>query len=208
MTLIAAKEKKERALGVKLFLKAYRCNSTKCAMIKKPYRPGAHGKSTRRRGTMSELGMQWRENQKIKLTYGLNDSQMLNLVKDALRNPEATGDKMIELLESRLDNAVYRLGFAPSRIVARQLINHGHIVVNGRKTTSPSYKVKAGDVITIRKQSVNLKALAELPALLKKYEPPLWLVLEPDKLEGKIVSAPKNIEVPFDLNLVVDYYSK
>ena len=208
MKLIAAKEKKERALGVKLFLKAYRCNSPKCAMIKKPYRPGAHGKLINKRRAMSELSRQWRENQKIKLTYGLNDSQMLNLVKNAMRNPEATGDKMIELLESRLDSAVYRLGLAPSRIVARQFINHGHIVVNGRKTTSPSYKVRPGDVIAPRKQSENLKPFAELPALLKKYEPPSWMALEPDKLEGKIVSAPKNVEAPFDLNLVVDYYSK
>ncbi|KKU15175.1 30S ribosomal protein S4 [Candidatus Wolfebacteria bacterium RIFCSPLOWO2_01_FULL_45_19] len=204
---IAAKEKKERALGVKLFLKAHRCNSPKCAMIKKPYRPGAHGQS-RKRKIMSELGRQWRENQKIKLTYGLNDSQTLRLVKNALRNPEVTGEKMIELLEKRLDNAVYRLGFAPSRIVARQFVNHGHITVNGRKTASPSHKVKIGDVIALREQSKNLKPFVDLPELLKKYEPPSWLVLEHDKLDGKVVSAPKNIEAPFDLNLVVDYYSK
>jgi len=206
--LIKAKEKKERALGTKLFLKAYRCNSPKCAMIRKPYKPGAHGKSNRRRGGISELSKQWHENQKLKLTYGLKNAQMFRLVKKAMQNPEATGEKIIELLESRLDNAVFRIGFAPSRIVARQLINHGHVAVNGRKTTSPSYEVKAGDVIAVREQSKKLKSFAELPSLLKKYEPPIWMMLEPDKIEGKIESKPKNTEVPFDLNLVIDYYSK
>lgn len=205
--LIKAKEKKERMLGTKLFLKAVRCSSPKCAMVRKPYRPGVHGKS-RARGTLSELGKQWRENQRIKLTYGVNDAQMFRILQEASRNPEATGEKVIELLERRLDNAVYRLGFAPSRLVARRSVTHGHIMVNGRRVRAPSYRVQNGDIISIRTQSRNLALFRDLPVTLKKYEPPFWLALDRDKMEGKVVAMPKNVETSFDLNLVVDYYSK
>ncbi|MBI4119588.1 MAG: 30S ribosomal protein S4 [Parcubacteria group bacterium] len=204
--LIKAKEKKERSLGTKLFLKAERCNSPKCAMVRKPYRPGAHGKSRRR--APSELGRQWNENQKMKLTYGVDDSQMQRIVNTASRNPEATGEKIIELLERRLDNALYRLGLAASRFVARQLVRHGHIFINNRRVNIPSYQVNVGDVVSIRPQSRDIARFKDLAMTVKQYEPPLWLSLDKEKMEGKVVSLPKEVEMPFDLNLVVDYYSK
>ena len=115
---------------------------------------------------------------------------------------------IVSLLERRLDNAVFRLGFTPSRSVARQLVNHGHILVNGRKVTIPSYRVKVGDEIIIRPQSKNHQVFEDLSTTLKKYEPPTWLALDKEKLTGKVVTEPKDLDIPFDINMVVDYYSK
>jgi small subunit ribosomal protein S4 len=115
---------------------------------------------------------------------------------------------MLAILEKRLDNVTYRLGLAPSRSVARQLVSHGHFLVNGRKTTIPSYEVKVEDVISIRPQSQKHPLFQELPVILKKYDAPVWLKLDVDKLEGKMVMQPKDFEMPFNVNLVVDYYSK
>lgn len=199
------REKKERSVGAKLFLKAYRCNSPKCATVRRQVRPGMHGK---RYHSLSEFGQQLKEKQKVRFTYGLREKQMELVFKKAAKNPGMTGSMMITLLESRLDNVVYRLGFAPSRSVARQLVSHGHILVNGRKNTAPSRLVRQGDAITVRPQSRSAPLLAELPEKLKKYEPPSWLAIEPEKLEGKVLSAPKDFDMPFDVNLIVDYYSK
>src|SRR3990170_2954470 len=124
-------EKKERSLGTKLFLKAHRCSSPKCATVRNPYGPGAHGKARRR--APSEFGEQLHEKQKIRLSYGLRDAAMKRLYRDAAKNPGVTGAVMINNLERRLDNVVYRLGFAPSRSVARQMVSHGHMKVNGRR---------------------------------------------------------------------------
>ena len=114
----------------------------------------------------------------------------------------------MSLLEHRLDNVIYRLGLAPSRSVARQLASHGHFLINGRKTTIPSYELKVGDVISIRPQSQKHPLFQELPVILKKYDAPVWLKLDVDKLEGKVVMQPKEFEMSFNVNLVVDYYSK
>lgn len=199
------REKKERSLGTKLFLKGERCNSPKCVTARRPHRPGMHGKSYK---ALSEFGTQLKEKQKIRFTYGLRERQMANLVKKAARNPGITGPMIISLLESRLDNVVYRLGFAQSRSVGRQLVGHGHILVNGRRTTAPSAQVKVGDVIAIRPQSKDSVMFRELPERLKKHDAPVWLKLDADKQEGKVVSAPKDFDIPFDVNLVVDFYSK
>lgn len=115
---------------------------------------------------------------------------------------------MVQMLERRLDNVLYRMGFAESRSIGRQLAGHGHIMVNGRKVTIPSYLVKVGDVISIRPESKNSPQFKDLAERLKKYDAPVWVSVDPDKLEGKLVSLPKDFEVPFDVNLVVDYYSK
>lgn len=199
------KEKKERSVGTKLFLKASRCNSAKCTTIRRPQRPGMHGKSYK---SLSEFGQQLKEKQKIRFTYGLREAQMERVVGEATKNPGVTGPLIISLLERRLDNVVYRLGFAPSRSVARQLVGHGHILVNGKKVTAPSYRVRTNELITIRPQSKDHPVFKELSTTLKKYIPPVWLSVDPDKMEGKILSDPKEFEVPFDVNLVVDYYSK
>ncbi len=199
------KEKQERSLGTKLFLKAERCNSPKCVTVRRPQRPGLHGKAYK---MLSEFGQQLKEKQKIRFTYGIREAQMELVFKKASKNPGVTGEMIISILERRLDNAVYRLGIAPSRSVGRQLVGHGHILVNGRKVTIPSYQVRVGDTITIRPQSNDHLLLKDLGERLKKYEPPVWLVLDLVKLEGKVLSAPKDFEIPFDVNMVVDYYSK
>ncbi len=200
------KEKKERALGVKLFLKAERCNSPKCAMIRKPYRPGAHGK--RRRGALSEYGQQLNEKQKFMFSYGLKETQMRKIFQEALRKKEAINESVMNLLERRLDNVVFRLGLAPSRVAARQYVSHGHITVNKRKVTVPSYQVKKDDVVAIRNESRSRLIFKDIAATIKKHETPDWLSLNKESLEGQAKSLPRNVEIPFDINLVVDFYSK
>jgi len=201
-----SKEKKERALGMKLFLKAERCSSPKCAMIRRPTRPGMHG--SKRRAAISEYGEQLREKQRIKVSYGLREAQLAKIVKNSLKKTGVVGETIIVELERQLSNVVFRLGLAPSRVVARQLISHGHFLVNDRKVTIPSYPVKVKDVISINPSSLNLLIFKDLLTKIKKHNPPEWLSLDKEKLEGKVISLPKNIEIPFDLNLVIDYYSK
>lgn len=200
------KEKKERALGIKLFLKAQRCNSPKCAMVRKPYRPGVHGKD--RRKAFSEYGQQLNEKQKIMFSYGLRETQMRKIFQEALRQKEAINESIMNLLERRLDNVVFRLGLAPSRIAARQYVSHGHIVVNKRKIDVPSHQVRKGDIIAIRPESISRLIFKDVPATIKKHEAPDWLSSDKEKLEGQVKSLPHNIEIPFDINLVVDFYSK
>lgn len=199
-------EKRERALGTKLFLKAHRCNSPKCATIRNPQLPGVHGKARRR--PPSEVGIQLREKQKIKAAYGIREAAMSKVFASANKNPGVTGQMIGVFLERRLDNVVYRLGFAPSRSVARQLVGHGHITVNGRKVSIPSYLVRVNDAIAIRAQSAAHPLFANVRESLKQYEVPVWLSLDKEKLEGRVVSAPKDFDMPFDVNMVVDYYSK
>lgn len=199
-------EKKERSLGTKLFLKAHRCNSPKCAVERRQVKPGAHGAS--RRGAKSEYGQQLNEKQKIRFTYGLRESQIFKIFEAASKKVGITGNVIVQLLERRLDNVVFRLGLAPSRSVARQLINHGHIMVNGKKVTISSFSVKIGDKINIRPQSKDHLVFKDLSVNLMKYVAPLWLNLNPEKLEGKVISLPADTEFPFDINMVVDFYSK
>ena len=199
-------EKKERSLGTKLFLKATRCASPKCASVRNPALPGAHG--AKRRRAKSEVGEQIQEKQKFKATYGLREAAMRRVFKTAAKSAGVTGLTIAVLLERRLDNALYRLGLAASRSVARQLVNHGHILVNGRRVNISSYLVKLNDKISIRPQSkpnLNFKDLAEN---IKKYEPPVWLAIDKEKLEGTVKSLPKDFEVPFNIDKVVDFYAK
>jgi small subunit ribosomal protein S4 len=198
-------EKKERALGTKLFLKAHRCNSVKCVGVRRPHRPGLHGSA---RHSSSEFGQQLNEKQKIKVSYGIRESQMEKVFKAASKNPGATGVLIMQLLERRLDNVVFRLGLAESRSIGRQLISHGHILVNGKRVSAPSYLVRVGDKISVRPESKSIAQLKDLGERLKKYESPSWLVLDKEKAEGSMAALPKDLEVPFDVNMVVDYYSK
>ena len=204
--MFATKEKHERALGVRLGLKPERCASGKCAMVKKPYRPGMHGKSRQRQP--SEMKTQLQEKQRLRLTFGLRESAMRAAITEAIRKRGNTADILMSLLERRLDNVVYRLSFALSRSVARQLVGHGHICVNGRKVTIPSYRVKANDVITMRAQSKDHPILMAAREAFGKADVPVWLALDAEKAAGTVISLPKDVPLPFDIGLIIDYYSK
>jgi small subunit ribosomal protein S4 len=207
MRLLKSKEKKERSLGTKLGLKAYRCNSPKCAIIRRPTRPGMH---TRPGRGFSEFKQQLMEKQKIRFSYGLTEKQMSAVVAKALakkKTASVTG-QIVGRLESRLDNVAYRLGFAPSRIVARQLISHGHFMVKGKKVTIPSYILRVGEVVSIREQSRQIPLFKDLTNILKGENPENWLTRDVQKLEGFMKSTPEGVELPFDINLVIDYYSR
>lgn len=204
--MIGPKEKKERALGVKLFLKGERCNSPKCAMVRRPYKPGPHGKTSR--GSRSEFAAQLLEKQKIMFSYGLRDNQLKRIFQEAISKKEAVRGTIVKLLETRLDNTLFRSGFAPSRITARQYVSHGHILVNDKKVTIPSYRVKPGDVISIKPSSKELLIFKDLPANIKKYEAPEWLSLDKGKVESRVKSWPSTEDMTFDINVVVDYYSR
>ncbi|MFH1193121.1 MAG: 30S ribosomal protein S4 [Candidatus Jorgensenbacteria bacterium] len=194
------KEKKERALGVKLFLKADRCNSPKCVMVRRPYRPGQHGQ---RRTNVSEYGKQLHEKQKIQIYFGLNNHQMRRLFL-------GSKSRVKEILLQRLDSVVFLLGVAKSSRIARQLISHGHILVNGRKVTIPSYRVTIGNTIAVRPQSRALKIFEGFKEQQKQYTPPSWLAVEEGKLEGKCVasSAEDDTQFPFDIELVAQFYAR
>lgn len=200
------REKRERSLGTRLFLKATRSASPKAAMVRRPHRPGEHGKDRRR--APSEFGKQLAEKQKFKAAYGLREAAIRQVFVKAAKSAATTGPLFLSLLERRLDNTVYRLGFAPSRSVARQLISHGHLMVNGRRVTISSMLVRPGDIITIRQQSKDHGALKTLGETLATYQTPTWLSMNVEKMEGKVLSMPKDLEMPFDIALVVDYYSK
>ncbi|PIU98511.1 30S ribosomal protein S4 [Candidatus Wolfebacteria bacterium CG03_land_8_20_14_0_80_40_12] len=199
-------EKLERSLGAKLFLKAERCNSPKCAMIRRPQRPGIHGKKRQRAKT--EYGQQLLEKQRIRASYGLKERQLTRIVGKAIKKIGSATESLIKILECQLSNAIFRLGMAPSRTVARQLISHGHFLVNSKKVTISSYAVKVGDVISIKPSSAELLIFKGLSDKIRKNETPEWLTFDEKKLEGRIKSLPQNVEMPFDINLVVDYYSK
>lgn len=198
------KEKKERALNTRLFLKAERCNSHKCVMVRRPYPPGEHGNDNQRRRT-SEYGRQLQEKQKIQIVYGLTNKQMRNLFIEYAGNPE----KIVDKLERRLDTVVNKLGIAKSQRIARQMVSHGHIWVNGRKVTIPSFNVSEGDEVTIRPKSQSLQMFDDLDVRLKKYETPDWLEIDKDEVVGKLVGHPPVEAIqPFDINLVGEFYTR
>ncbi len=201
------REKKERSLGIKLFLKAHRCSSPKCVTSRNPNPPGPHKKSGGRR-QRSEFGEQMRAKQRIKITYGIRESAMEKVALTAAKSKGITGEMIMNLLERRLDNVVYRVGFAQSRAIARQLVSHGHMFVNGRKVTIPSYVVRKDDVISIRPESKEHGEFRELKEYLKRYVTPVWLAMDQEKVEGKVMGDPKDFDNTFDLNKIVDYYSK
>jgi len=196
-------------LGTNLSRKGERGNSPKAALIRKPYRPGQHGKRFQK---LSEFGQQLREKQKIKFSYGTTERQLRRIFTEVQQKSSqqhlSAADAIIDSLERRLDNVIMRLGFTEGRNLARQLVSHGHFVVNGRRVKTPSYRVKVGDKVSVRPGSAGMKYFQELPEKIKKYEPPLWLKVDREKLEGEIVSDPKDISVPFNIRLVVDYYSR
>jgi len=203
--------KKCRRYGIKLFLKGEKCLSPKCLMVKRPYPPGERGK--RRKGPPSEYAKLLAEKQKLRLWYNLRETQLKNYVNKALsqiKKVKDTGDYLIKLLEMRLDNIVYRLGFATSRREARQLISHGHFLVNGKSINIPSYEVKVGDIISVKPQKLKKVVFKDLKDKLKKQTIPSHLSLNIERLEGKVVSDPKFDEVapPVNIHSVFEFYSK
>ncbi|PIR86644.1 MAG: 30S ribosomal protein S4 [Candidatus Harrisonbacteria bacterium CG10_big_fil_rev_8_21_14_0_10_49_15] len=198
--------KKERRLGIPLFLKPHRSAGSKSAMVRRPHRPGQHGKARRR--APSEFGEQLAEKQKFRYAYGLREKQMVNYFKIASKNPGNTGPAFIGLLERRLDNIVFRLGLAPSRSVARQLVSHGHIFVNGRRVKSSAYIVKVGNKIGVRPQSKEIAQIKEAAETLEKHDAPTWLKLDAKAIEGEVLAIPHEFDIAFDISKVVDYYSK
>jgi small subunit ribosomal protein S4 len=205
--MLGPKEKRERALGISLGLKGERGMSPKSALMRKPYRPGVHGPKSRPR-TLSEFGLQLREKSKFKLAYGVDERNLRRLFGIAAAERGANGAKLIELLELRLDNIVFRLGFAPTRLAARQLVLQGHIQVGDRKVVSPGYEVRVGDHIAVREGSKQKGMIERRKELLKKYNVPAWLRLDGEKLEGEVLSLPSDVELPFEINLLVESFSK
>jgi small subunit ribosomal protein S4 len=205
--MMGPKEKRERALGMSLGLKGERSGSPKSALVRKPYKPGVHGPNGRVRA-LSEFGLQLREKSKFKLTYGVDDKNLGRLYGLAEKTKGSTGAKLLELLERRLDNVIYRLGFTPSRLSARQMVLHGHVVVNGKKVTSPGFMVRIGDVIALKKSSDALVHVAKRKEAMKIMDIPPWLSLTPDKMEGKVLTAPSDLNPPFEINLLVESFSK
>jgi small subunit ribosomal protein S4 len=205
--MIKAKEKKERALGTHLHVKGVRCSSPKCALVRKPYRPGMHGKKRQKKG-ISDFGRQLREKQKFKVSYGLGERSLRRIFEEALRKPGSVALRLVELLEGRLDNVVFRLGLALSRSMARQLISHGHILVNQKRVRSAGFEVKIGDIISIREISLGKSAFQNAKDLLKSYEPPSWLHVDKEKLEGRVLAQPEDSAMPFEVNALVELFSK
>jgi len=194
-----------RAEGMKLYLKGERCYN-KCAFDKRPVPPGVHAQSRRKQ---SEYGLQLREKQKAKRIYGVLEDQFRRYFEMAERMRGITGENLLQLLERRLDNVVYRIGFADSRAQARQLVRHGHIAVNGRKVDIPSYSVRPGDVISVKEKSRQLDVFKALQEKAPRTVP-TWLQVDIENYTANVVSMPsrEDIDIPIEEHLIVELYSK
>jgi small subunit ribosomal protein S4 len=204
-----AKCRKCRRALEKLFLKGDRCYTAKCAMVKRAYAPGVHGKKMTR--GKSEYGMQLAVKQKIKRIYGVLEKQFRNHFEEVRHKKGVAGDLLLRRLEMRLDNTVYRMGFATSRTLARQLVNHGLITVNGKKVTIPSCEVKVNQVISIKSSKREKNYFKNLEQSIKnKKDFPSWISFDEKNLEGKIISLPekKDVGMNIDAQVVVEYYSR
>jgi small subunit ribosomal protein S4 len=199
-----------RREGEKLFLKGERCFSPKCAFERRSYAPGVHGRQAQFRRKESDYALQLRAKQRARRVYGVYERQFRRYFREAQRQKGLTGLNLLILLESRLDNVVYRLGFASSRAQARQLVQHGHFDVNGRKTNIPSYLVKPGDFIAVRGLSRGNGYFKEASQNLDESQIPAWLSLDLSQLTGKVVDLPSRDEVDITLNeqLIVEFYSR
>jgi small subunit ribosomal protein S4 len=191
----------------KLFLKGDRCYSDKCSVERRNYPPGQHGQG---RSKYTDYGVQLREKQKVRRIYGLLEKQFRNYAHLAEQRRGVTGENLLLLLESRLDNIVYRMGFASSRSEARQLINHGHFLVNGRKVDIASFLTKPGMVIEVKEKSKKLKGIEDSMSAVGRRPVPQWLEVEPDNFKGTIKGVPTREELPPTIReqLIVEFYSK
>jgi small subunit ribosomal protein S4 len=196
-----------RREGQKLFLKGDRCYTEKCAADRRPYPPGQHGQG---RTKTSEYGLQLREKQKAKRYYGILESQFRGYFNMAIKRKGKTGENLLAILETRLDNTVYRLGFAMSRAEARQLVLHGHFLVNGRKVNIPSFLVKPGMIISLKEKSRSLDKLKSVIEANSSRVPPKWLEYDSNALIAKVSTVPErdDIDIPIEEQLIVELYSK
>jgi len=199
-----------RREGIKLFLKGERCLSSKCALERRSYPPGAHGRRAQFRQSQSDFGMQLREKQRARRIYGVQERQFRRYFDLALAMRGQTGANLLSLLERRFDNVVYRLGFADSRAQARQLVNHGHMELNGRRLDAPSALVDVGDVITVRERSRGNAFFRDRAEVLEHRSVPSWLSLNAAEMSGRVLALPtsEDVEVPLDEMLIVEYYSR
>ena len=200
-----------RREGEKLFLKGERCYSPKCAMERRAYPPGQHGRMAQwQHSRRSDFGAQLRAKQKARRVYGVLERQFRRYYKEALKSRGLTGFTLLQILESRLDNVIYRMGFASSRAQARQLVTHGHFTVNGRRTDVPSLQVRAGDKIEIRDGSKDLTFFKDLAAVAEERNAPEWIMRDVKQLSGEVSRMPERSEIDANLNeqLIVEYYSR
>ena len=203
--MIGADCRECRREGCKLFLKGERCTSKKCAIERRPVAPGQHGTGRKR---VTEYGTQLREKQKVKKAYGILEKQFRRYYEEAERMKGVTGENMLSLLERRLDNVVYRMGIGASRKESRQIVNHGHITVNGRTVNIPSYLVKVDDVIAIKENKKELPMFKDLKDV--KVVMPKWLEFNSEKLTGKINALPQRDDIDLNIreHLIIELYSK
>jgi small subunit ribosomal protein S4 len=196
-----------RREGAKLFLKGTRCYTKKCSFERRPTPPGQHGV---RRRKMGDFGIQLREKQKMRRVYGVLERQFRNYFREAETQSGVTGEALLQSLETRLDNVVFRLGFASSRAQARQLVAHGHFAVNGTATNVPSYSLRPGDRVEVRESRRGREAFKVVKETLRSHQAPEWLSLDAAKLAGSVASLPRRDQMPLDLSeqLVVEYYSR
>jgi len=197
-----------RREGQKLFLKGERCYTNKCSVDRRPYAPGMHGQNNRKK--ISEYGVQLREKQKAKRFYGILESQFRRYYEMAMRKKGVTGEILLQLLESRLDNVVHRMGYGSSRDESRQLVTHGHFFVNGRRVSIPSYLVKPGDEIIVAESSRKSTRFKDILDITGSKVVPKWLEVDQENLKGKVVSLParEDIDLPIQEHLIVELYSK
>jgi small subunit ribosomal protein S4 len=195
-----------RREGMKLYLKGEKCYTEKCPVHKRPVPPGMHGQGRRK---LSEFGVRLREKQKLRRIYGVFETQFKTYFQQAAKTKGVTGVRLLQLLEGRLDNVVYRLGFATARKEARQMVRHGHVAVNGRKVTIPSYQVRVGDVIGPTGRGKDHPRVKELAATGLRTLPS-WLEFSAERLEGRVLAMParEEIDVPVQEQLIVEYYSR
>ena len=196
-----------RREGQKLFLKGSRCYTDKCSVTRRNYAPGQHGQ---KRAKLSEYGTQLREKQKTKSFYGVGEKQFRRYFEMASNKKGITGETLLQILESRLDNVVYRLGYGSSRAQARQLVNHGLFEVNGQKVDIPSYLVKAGDVIAVRESKKDVSIIKQNVEQNASRPVPEWLEKDSEKLSGKVIrlASREDVDIPVEEHLIVELYSK
>ena len=196
-----------RREGLKLYLKGTRRYTKKCSFERRPTPPGQHGV---RRRKVGDYGLQLREKQKVRRVYGVLEKQFRNYFVEATRHSGVTGEYLLRSLEQRMDNVVYRLGFAPSRAAARQMVAHGHFAVNGVPTNIPSYSLKIGDKVEVRQSHRERELFKVVKETIKSHQAPDWLSLDAANLAGSVIAMPRRDQMPLDFNeqLVVEYYSR
>ena len=197
-----------RREGLKLFLKGDRCYTGKCAIDRRAYAPGQHGQARGKKPT--EYGLQLREKQKARRMYGVMEKQFQHYFDEAARRKGVTGENLLVLLERRLDNVIFHLGFASSRAEARQLVNHGHFTINGRRVDIPSYSVRVGEVIAVKEGSKSSPRMKQLLENLGSRSVPAWLSLDANAASGTVIALPtrEDIQIPIQEHLIVEKYSR